>query len=134
MTKPCWITLDKEAPPDVLLKLSGRDVPGLDIDEADARKAIDVLRDQLIELQERLYAEGRHKVLVVLQAMDTGGKDGAIRRVFSGVNPLGSRWRGSSGQRRSNWTMTTCGRPSSRSPPSTPCRSSSSGSAASTRR
>lgn len=47
------------------------------------------LTARLGELQELLYAEGKHKVLVVLQAMDTGGKDGAIRRVFSGVNPQG---------------------------------------------
>ena len=52
-------------------------------------KAISKLNEKLQELQELLYAEGRHKVLVVLQAMDTGGKDGAIRRVFDGVNPQG---------------------------------------------
>jgi len=40
-------------------------------------------------LQELLYAEHKHKVLVVLQAMDTGGKDGTIRHVFEGVNPQG---------------------------------------------
>ncbi len=44
---------------------------------------------ELESLQELLYAEHRQKVLVVLQAMDTGGKDGAIRRVFEGVNPQG---------------------------------------------
>ena len=44
---------------------------------------------QLVELQNVLYAEHKHKVLVVLQAMDTGGKDGVIRKVFSGINPLG---------------------------------------------
>ena len=47
------------------------------------------LNAQLVELQQALYAEHKHKVLVVLQAMDTGGKDGVIRKVFSGVNPLG---------------------------------------------
>jgi len=47
------------------------------------------LNDRLEALQELLYAEGRHKVLVVLQAMDTGGKDGTIRHVFDGVNPQG---------------------------------------------
>jgi len=52
-------------------------------------KAIQKLNAELQELQELLYAEGRHKVLVVLQAMDTGGKDGTIRRVFDGVNPQG---------------------------------------------
>ncbi len=44
---------------------------------------------KLDELQEVLYAEHKHKVLIVLQAMDTGGKDGVIRRVFEGVNPQG---------------------------------------------
>lgn len=52
-------------------------------------KAIQKLNVELQELQELLYAEGKHKVLVVLQAMDTGGKDGTIRRVFDGVNPQG---------------------------------------------
>ena len=47
------------------------------------------LNAQLVELQQALYAEHKHKVLVVLQAMDTGGKDGVIRKVFSGVNPIG---------------------------------------------
>lgn len=41
------------------------------------------------DLQERLYAEGKHSLLIVLQAMDTGGKDGAIRGVFESVNPQG---------------------------------------------
>ncbi len=49
------------------------------------------LRKELADLQYALYAEGRRKVLVVLQAMDAGGKDGTIRRVFKGVNPQGVR-------------------------------------------
>lgn len=44
---------------------------------------------RLRSLQELLYAEGRHRILVVLQAMDTGGKDGVIRHVFRTVNPQG---------------------------------------------
>jgi PPK2 family polyphosphate:nucleotide phosphotransferase len=47
------------------------------------------LNDELEALQELLYAEGKNKVLIVLQAMDTGGKDGTIRHVFEGVNPQG---------------------------------------------
>jgi PPK2 family polyphosphate:nucleotide phosphotransferase len=43
----------------------------------------------LPELQYRLYADGAHAVLVVLQAIDTGGKDGVIRHVMSGLNPAG---------------------------------------------
>jgi PPK2 family polyphosphate:nucleotide phosphotransferase len=46
---------------------------------------------RLQELQERLYAEHSHKVLVVLQGMDSAGKDGTIRHVFEGVNPQGVR-------------------------------------------
>jgi PPK2 family polyphosphate:nucleotide phosphotransferase len=44
---------------------------------------------RLETLQEMLYAEHKHKVLIVLQGMDTAGKDGVIRQVFEGVNPQG---------------------------------------------
>ncbi len=47
------------------------------------------LNEQLESLQELLYAEGKHKLLVVLQGMDAAGKDGTIRHVFEGVNPQG---------------------------------------------
>ena len=46
-------------------------------------------RERIADLQGRLYAENRHSVLLVLQAMDTGGKDGTIKHVFQGVNPQG---------------------------------------------
>jgi PPK2 family polyphosphate:nucleotide phosphotransferase len=48
-------------------------------------------RDRLENLQERLYAENKSSLLVVLQAMDTGGKDGTIKHVFQGINPQGCR-------------------------------------------
>lgn len=44
---------------------------------------------RLAELQNRLYAEAERSVLVILQALDAGGKDGTIRHIFSGVNPQG---------------------------------------------
>lgn len=47
------------------------------------------INKELESLQELLYAEGKHKVLIVLQATDSGGKDGVIRHVFEGVNPQG---------------------------------------------
>lgn len=53
--------------------------------------AIATLVSELDALQELLYAQHQHKLLIVLQAMDTGGKDGTIRRVFEGVNPQGVR-------------------------------------------
>ncbi len=57
--------------------------------EDEGRKILKTLRKQLEDYQELLYADHRHALLVVLQAMDTGGKDGTIRRVFEGVNPVG---------------------------------------------
>lgn len=55
----------------------------------DGRALLPRLTEQLRELQALLYAENKHKVLMVIQAIDTGGKDGAIRHVFTGVNPQG---------------------------------------------
>ncbi len=46
---------------------------------------------ELEKLQELLYAEQKRKILIVLQGMDTSGKDGVIRHVFDGVNPQGVR-------------------------------------------
>lgn len=44
---------------------------------------------QLSQMQDMLYAENKHSVLIVLQAMDTAGKDGAIKHVMTGLNPQG---------------------------------------------
>ncbi len=49
------------------------------------------LNERLGDLQQMLYAESKHKVLVVLQGMDTSGKDGTIKHVFHTINPLGVR-------------------------------------------
>jgi PPK2 family polyphosphate:nucleotide phosphotransferase len=66
------------------------DGPG-DLDKRAGRERLDKLRPELERLQELLYVDGRHKLLVVLQAIDAGGKDGTIRAVFDGVNPQGVR-------------------------------------------
>jgi PPK2 family polyphosphate:nucleotide phosphotransferase len=63
--------------------------PGFHHKEAGER--LQELNGRLEVLQEALWAEHRHQVLVVLQGMDTSGKDGTIRHVFEGVNPLGVR-------------------------------------------
>jgi len=55
----------------------------------DAEAVTTRLNRELEALQELLWARGRERLLVVLQGMDTSGKDGVIRRVFEGVNPLG---------------------------------------------
>lgn len=60
-------------------------------DKDTGKDHLDQLNAQLMELQELLYAESKHKVLIVLQGMDTSGKDGVIQHVFKGVNPQGVR-------------------------------------------
>ena len=58
---------------------------------AEAEAAAPALLQALADLQDRLWAEARRSLLVVLQAMDAGGKDGTIKHVFRGVNPQGTR-------------------------------------------
>jgi len=65
-----------------------RDTLGL-AGKQEAATRLDDLLDELASLQERLYAEGKRSVLLVLQGLDASGKDGTIRRVFTGVNPQG---------------------------------------------
>lgn len=60
-------------------------------DRQQAEKEFRELRDELRELQNCFYAEGKQKLLIVFQAMDAGGKDSTIRKVFRGVNPQGVR-------------------------------------------
>jgi len=55
------------------------------------KKELEDLVEELYDLQRVLYADGRHAVLAVFQAMDAAGKDSTIRKVFSGVNPAGFR-------------------------------------------
>jgi PPK2 family polyphosphate:nucleotide phosphotransferase len=63
----------------------GPDLP--DRVKVEARMAADIAR--IDELQDALYAEGKHALLCVFQAMDAGGKDGTIRTVFGPIDPLG---------------------------------------------
>lgn len=55
----------------------------------DAEEELEYQRQRLGKLQEQLYAENKRSLLIVLQAMDTAGKDGTIKHVFSGINPQG---------------------------------------------
>ncbi len=75
---------------------AGITLAGIDPDDSEGYESKSEVKEELAELramisklQARLYAEGRRSLLVVLQAMDTGGKDGAIKDVFRGVNPQG---------------------------------------------
>jgi PPK2 family polyphosphate:nucleotide phosphotransferase len=74
------VNLDKFDPEDTSMSTDGK---------AAAKQAVAKLNKELEQLQELMYAEHKHKLLVVLQAMDTGGKDGLVRAVFEGVNPQG---------------------------------------------
>lgn len=72
-----------------LKKFDPQDVSWWQKDKSDAKKELKKLRSKLIDLQQLLYSENKHKVLIILQAMDSGGKDGTIRSIFKGVNPQG---------------------------------------------
>jgi PPK2 family polyphosphate:nucleotide phosphotransferase len=65
------------------------DTAGLDVDRAEAKAMLKDDIARLAELQQRLYADGRWALLVVLQGMDASGKDGVIAHVMSGINPQG---------------------------------------------
>jgi PPK2 family polyphosphate:nucleotide phosphotransferase len=56
-----------------------------------ARQKLLELSAKIDTLQERMYAEGKHRLLVILQGMDTSGKDGTVRSIFEGTNPQGVR-------------------------------------------
>ena len=81
--------------PDEPFRLADRDTSdaqGLsDADKDVAKEQLKANRDRLRDWQEQLYAENKQSLLVVLQAMDTGGKDSTIRSVTKGINPQGVR-------------------------------------------
>ena len=80
--------------PGAKVKLSDwdpNDTSGFHGNKDQALIEIEKFNRRLEELHEVLYAEHKYKVLIILQAMDTGGKDGTIRHVFEGVNPQGAR-------------------------------------------
>lgn len=66
-------------------------VPPIYLDKRDYKNQLKKRVKQLREMQEKLYAHDTFSVLLVFQAMDTAGKDGAIRHVMSGVNPQGTQ-------------------------------------------
>jgi PPK2 family polyphosphate:nucleotide phosphotransferase len=59
------------------------------VGKEEIQRQFDELQDELQDLQKRLYAQNKHRILVVMQAMDTGGKDGCIKHVFSRIDPQG---------------------------------------------
>ena len=82
----CWLRIDHDTDLDAL---SADAMPGFDGSKSDALVEAGRLRERLDALQQRLFAERRRSVLAVLQSVDAGGKDGAVRKVFAGVSPKG---------------------------------------------
>jgi PPK2 family polyphosphate:nucleotide phosphotransferase len=62
---------------------------GKALNKQDAELMLEVGRKHLAEVQDKLYAHNRYSVLIILQAMDAAGKDGAVKHIMSGFNPLG---------------------------------------------
>ena len=77
--------------PLVLSEIDPSSTEGAPGNKEATKEATDDLRNKLVGLQERLWAEDNQSLLVVFQAIDAGGKDGAIKKVFSGTNPQGVR-------------------------------------------
>ena len=86
LCKPFRITDDsfrlKDIDPADMLKFTSEDKPR-------AKEALAMGVSVLAELQDMLYAQDRWSVLLIFQAMDAAGKDGAVKHVMSGVNPQG---------------------------------------------
>jgi len=74
-----------------LATIDTRSTAGAPGSDAETKEAAPALADRLRDLQERLWAERRQSLLVVFQAIDAGGKDGAAKHVFRGLDPAGAR-------------------------------------------
>lgn len=73
----------------IKLKDYGTKYEGKILNKEDSEKLLEIGRKQLAEIQDKLYAHNRFSVLIIFQAMDAAGKDGAVKHIMSGFNPLG---------------------------------------------
>lgn len=93
MKGPDWRSLDDAVrlKPGAKIKLTDALALGEDIlpDKEEAKEILEKDAAKINELQDRLFAEGRRALLIVLQGMDTSGKDGTVRSVFNDTGPLG---------------------------------------------
>jgi len=62
---------------------------GTELNKKEAEKQLEEGRKQLAIIQDKLYAHNQYSILIILQAMDAAGKDGAVKHIMSGLNPLG---------------------------------------------
>ncbi len=62
---------------------------GKTLNKQDSEQLLETGRKKLAQMQDKLYAHNQYSVLIVFQAMDAAGKDGAVKHIMSGFNPLG---------------------------------------------
>ena len=62
---------------------------GKDLTKQESEKLLAKSRKKLADIQDELYANNRYSILIILQAMDAAGKDGTVKHIMSGFNPLG---------------------------------------------
>jgi len=74
---------------DIKLKSYSTQYKGEALNKKDAEKLLEEGRKHLAEIQDELYAHNKYSVLIIFQAMDAAGKDGAVKHIMSGFNPLG---------------------------------------------
>ena len=63
--------------------------PSHSVDRKKTEKETEKFKDELFDLQNVLFAENKHSLLVILQGIDASGKDGTVKHVFSSMNPMG---------------------------------------------
>lgn len=82
---------DLLVPPEksILLKDYSTKYKGKELNKKEAEMLLEMSRKDLAEIQDELYAHNRYSVLIIFQAMDAAGKDGAVKHIMSGFNPLG---------------------------------------------
>ena len=73
----------------ITLKDFDTEYTGEELSKKDAEALLESSRKHLAELQDCLYAHNQFRILIIFQAMDAAGKDGAVKHVMSGFNPLG---------------------------------------------
>jgi len=74
---------------EVRLKDYPTDYEGKELNKERATELLEESRKHLADAQDKLYAQNRYSVLIILQAMDAAGKDSAVKHIMSGFNPLG---------------------------------------------
>jgi PPK2 family polyphosphate:nucleotide phosphotransferase len=65
--------------------------PSKDLEKQKAKDEIEKMKEELAELQQKFFACEEYALLIIIQGMDASGKDGAVRQVFSGINPAGCK-------------------------------------------